>query len=64
MDKKEKIMYWQEISDIDISVMASLFETKNYHYALYIGHLAIEKILKAHYVNANNANPPKSHDLL
>lgn len=48
MNKRDKINYWIEISDIDISVMESLFQTNNYHYSLFIGHLAIEKILKVH----------------
>ncbi|MCG8603545.1 HEPN domain-containing protein, partial [bacterium] len=30
--------------------MEHLFEKEDYHWALYIGHLVIEKLLKAYYV--------------
>ena len=33
-------------------------------WCLYIGHLILEKILKAKYVKDNEKTPPKVHDLL
>ncbi len=33
-------------------------------YCLFIGHLILEKILKAHYVKDNKKTPPKTHNLV
>jgi HEPN domain-containing protein len=43
--------------------MLDLFDTGNYNWALFIGHLVIEKLLKACYVNAREDFPPLIHDL-
>ena len=44
----EKIVgYWIETSDDDYKTMVNLFRTKEYHWALFIGHLVLEKLLKA-----------------
>ena len=41
-----------------------LYDTKDYHWALFIGHLVIEKLLKALYVKNCDNNVPRIHDLL
>ncbi|MDT3740441.1 MAG: HEPN domain-containing protein [Candidatus Kapabacteria bacterium] len=64
MDINEKILYWLRISELDIPVMEHLYNSGDYHYSLFIGHLALEKILKAHFVKFNADSPPKTHDLL
>ncbi|MBE2190042.1 MAG: HEPN domain-containing protein [Candidatus Kapabacteria bacterium] len=64
MDVNEKISYWLKISELDLPVMEHLYNSGDYHYSLYIGHLSLEKILKAHYVKKNSDSPPRSHDLL
>lgn len=64
MTKKELISYWIKISDKDFSTMENLFKAKDYHWALFIGHLVIEKLLKAYYVKNIDINPPFTHDLL
>ncbi|HEY9123781.1 MAG TPA: HEPN domain-containing protein [Bacteroidales bacterium] len=43
--------------------MTDLFVTKNNHWALFMGHLVIEKLLKALYVKNINDFPPLIHDL-
>ena len=45
--------------------MKKNFETEQYTWALFIGHLTIEKLLKAIYakVNQENPYPPKIHNL-
>lgn len=40
-----------------------LFEKDDYTYALFFGHLTVEKILKAIYVKRRNDAPPFSHNL-
>jgi HEPN domain-containing protein len=43
--------------------MLDLQKTKNNSWALFIGHLLIEKLLKALYVKIKNDFPPMIHDL-
>jgi len=64
MDINEKIKYWQTLAELDAPVMDNLYQSGNYNYSLYIGHLVLEKILKAHFVRVNLENPPRTHDLL
>lgn len=66
MNKTELINYWVYGSDMDFKAMQNMFKSKDYHWALFIGHLVIEKLLKALFVKANEENVavPKIHDLL
>ena len=57
------IDYWIESSDEDYQTMLDLFYTKNYGWALFIGHLVIEKLLKAYYTKIHKNYPPMLHDL-
>jgi len=41
-----------------------LYESKDFHWSLFIGHLVIEKLLKAIYIQNVDSNTPKTHDLL
>ena len=63
MNIDEKVKYWVHISDKDIPVMEHLYESGDYSYSLFIGHLALEKILKAHFVKNIKETPPRTHDL-
>ena len=64
MKKDELVKYWVESSDNDFSTMNHLFEKKDYHWSLFIGHLVVEKLLKAYYVQNADAHPPRTHNLL
>jgi len=66
MNKEDIIRYWKETSDKDYETMLHLFQTGDYHWSLFMGHLVIEKLLKAIFVMRNDENiqPPKTHDLL
>lgn len=64
MDKKQKIRYWLESAEDDWKVSNHLFEKGDYTYVLFFGHLTIEKILKAIFVDRNNENPPYTHRLV
>jgi HEPN domain-containing protein len=55
--------YWIESSNDDYKTMLDLFHTKNYGWTLFIGHLVIEKLLKAYYVKTLSEYPPMIHDL-
>lgn len=65
MNSVDLMNYWIESSDRDYESMKKNFETEQYTWALFIGHLTIEKLLKAIYakVNKENPYPPKIHNL-
>ena len=62
-DVQNTIDYWINSSDEDYKTMLDLFQTKNYGWALFIGHLVLEKLLKAYYVKIQGSFPPMIHDL-
>lgn len=60
----EKIFkHWIDSSDKDFETMIHLFESKDYHWSLFIGHIVIEKLIKASIVRTKNDHAPFSHDL-
>jgi HEPN domain-containing protein len=63
MNKDELVKYWIAEAEESLSVAGHLFEKKDYSYALFFGHLAVEKILKAIYVEKKDENVPRSHNL-
>ncbi len=64
MNKEEHIKYWIETAEHDIDAMSGIFDAGKYDWALFVGHLALEKILKAFWVKNNENNiPPKIHNL-
>jgi len=62
-DAENIFNYWIESSEKDFKTMLDLHETKNNQWALFIGHLVIEKLLKALYLKRTNDYPPLIHDL-
>jgi len=46
MTRQEVIDYWINSADIDFKAMENLFENGHYVWALFVGHLVIEKLLK------------------
>jgi len=64
LDKNKLIKYWSDSSDDDYDTMIAMFESKKFNWALFVGHLMIEKLLKALYVKVNNNYPPFIHNLL
>lgn len=63
IDVEKIVGYWVETSDDDFKTMANLFKTKDYHWVLFIGHLVLEKLLKACVVKQTSKNSPFTHDL-
>lgn len=64
MKKSELIKYWQASSDQDFSAMGSLYRNGHYAWSLFLGHLVLEKRLKALYVKKVDANIPFTQDLV
>ena len=64
MKKDEIVKYWLDSSDIDFKAMDSLFNNGHYVWTLFVGHLVIEKLLKAYFVKVVDNNAPQIHHLL
>jgi HEPN domain-containing protein len=63
-NKYKLINYWVDSSDDDFETMIVMFENKRYSWSLFVGHLMIEKLLKALFVKSNGKFPPFLHNLL
>ena len=68
MDKTELdidkiVRYWVESSNEDYNAMLTLYRSKIYHWALFMGHISIEKLLKAYFVKNNQKHAPFTHNL-
>lgn len=63
MEKEKLIKYWVDASEVDYKAMKNLFKSKDYIWSLFIGHLVIEKLLKALAVYSDQESIPKIHDL-
>lgn len=59
-----KIAYWVTSAENDWKVAGHLFEKGDYPYALFFGHLTLEKVLKALYAAITQDNPPLTHRLV
>ena len=53
MTTKEHIAYWCESAQHDLEAAESMFESARYDWCLFVGHLALEKMIKAIFVNRN-----------
>lgn len=63
-NKDKLIEYWITGSDDDYETMIAMFKSKRFSWSLFIGHLMIEKLLKAYYVKVKSDYPPFIHNLL
>jgi HEPN domain-containing protein len=64
MNKIEHVKYWIDSSRYDLQSMDKNFQSGTYDWALFIGHLSLEKILKALWIRNNEGNfPAKTHNL-
>lgn len=63
-NKEKLIRYWLESADDDYETMEAMYRSKRYSWTLFVGHLMIEKLLKAYYVKVNEGFPPFIHNLL
>lgn len=66
MTNIELMNYWIESSDADYNTMLYMKDGNKNTWALFIGHLVIEKLLKGLYARENSENPvaPKVHNLI
>ncbi len=65
MDKEEHVRYWINSAKHDLDVAETLFQSGKYDWCLFIGHLVLEKMLKALFVKIHgNKLPPRIHNLV
>lgn len=62
-DSKKTISYWLEGAEYDLGVAHAMFKTKKYPYALFMGHLSLEELLKALVVKRTKSHAPFTHSL-
>ncbi len=62
-DVQKTVHYWFEGAEYDLSVAEAMFEKGKYPYALFMGHLALEKLLKSLVVAASGEHAPFTHSL-
>ncbi|MEO5603622.1 MAG: HEPN domain-containing protein [Cyclobacteriaceae bacterium] len=60
----EVVQGWIESSDRDFMAMNNMYKSKNYSWSLFVGHLAIEKLLKACYAKQFKNPAPLIHNLV
>ena len=56
--------FWLQSSEEDYKAMIAMYESNRYTWTLFIGHLMIEKLLKAYFVLNKKESPPYIHNLL
>lgn len=63
-DFEKVINSWIISSNEDYKTMLSMYELQHFSWSLFIGHLVIEKLLKALYVKIKNEQAPFTHNLI
>ena len=64
MDIARQSEYWLHTAEHDLDTAEALFAAEKYDWCLFLGHLVLEKALKAHWTKANQSIPPKTHNLV
>lgn len=59
----EIVQHWIETSEDDFNTMLTLYNSKSYCWSLFLGHISIEKLLKALYVKRFKKHAPFTHNL-
>jgi HEPN domain-containing protein len=55
---------WIALSDYDLETARHMLATGRFLYVIFMCHLALEKMLKAHFTKVTQSIPPKTHDLI
>jgi HEPN domain-containing protein len=61
---KKIVQHWKDTSEKDYQTMQNLLKSEDYSWAMFLGHLVLEKLLKAHYVKNIKKHALFTHDLL
>lgn len=55
---------WIASAEYDLETARHMLATRRYIYVVFMCHLAVEKMLKAHVAEVTHSIPPKTHDLI
>jgi HEPN domain-containing protein len=64
MNKEDKIKYWIDLCEEDLSVGELLVKNGRNLYAGFMCHQVVEKIIKGYFTKTKDSAPPHIHDLL
>jgi len=62
-DVEKTVQYWLDGAEYDMGVAEAMYEKEKFPYALFMGHLAVEKLLKALVVKTTREHAPYTHSL-
>jgi HEPN domain-containing protein len=63
IDVNKVVTHWNNSAEKDFVTMNHLFDSKDYSWSLFIGHIVLEKVLKARVVKKLKKHAPFTHDL-
>lgn len=63
IDVETIVKHWIDSSEEDFQTMLSLYDSKSYGWSMFLGHISVEKLLKAVYVSKFNKHAPFLHNL-
>lgn len=65
MAKVQKaVQEWREIAEYDLDTAEDMLKSKRFLYVVFMCQQAVEKILKAVYIQCKGELPPRTHNLL
>lgn len=65
MNIQKYITYWLESAEHDLDTAEGLFSSEKFDWCLFLGHLVLEKALKALYIMEHKHEfPPRTHNLV
>lgn len=56
--------YWESEAEKDLKSAMNILNSGEFHWSLFIGHLALEKLLKSLYTKRQDDTPPFIHNLV
>ena len=62
-DIESTFNHWISTAEKDSTTMIHLYNTEDYHWSLFIGHIVLERLLKASVVKKTSDHAPFTHDL-
>ncbi len=63
IDVEKIVKHWVDTSEEDFKTMLTLYDSKSYGWALFLGHISVEKLLKALFVRRFKEHAPLTHNL-
>ena len=63
IDVEKIVKHWVDTSEEDYKTMLSLYNSRAFSWSLFLGHISVEKLLKAYYVNRFKKHAPFTHNL-